>query len=184
MHYYALALIPAQDGVVEAVTKVMGPWCEEDGENPNGWWDWWVIGGRWTGHLSEYDPVNDPRNWEKCFLCQGTGIRTDWRLKDPTYGCNGCGNKGTDIPPGMRLKHAPQWVRHEHDTIPVASLLRLYVRAPEKVEPYRFVTPTGSVGKENWTGQTFLKDEEYPTKFVAALRAHNDHLAVIVDYHT
>ena len=28
--------------------------------NENGRWDWWQIGGRWTGWLAGYDPTTDP----------------------------------------------------------------------------------------------------------------------------
>ena len=30
--------------------------------NPDGQWDWWQIGGRWTGWISGYDPEKEPEN--------------------------------------------------------------------------------------------------------------------------
>ena len=82
-------------------------------------WDWYCIGGRWTGTLSKYDPYTDPDNKETCFLCGGTGLRNDnlgraERLKNPKYGCNGCGEysekngcigKGS----GLQLKSASKF---------------------------------------------------------------------------
>lgn len=42
--------------------------------NPRSKWDWWQVGGRWTGMMDpEYDPQTDPNNIEKCDLCGGTG---------------------------------------------------------------------------------------------------------------
>lgn len=41
-------------------------------------WDWWTVGGRWTGLFSDYDPTKDPANLEVCTLCCGTGDRDDW----------------------------------------------------------------------------------------------------------
>lgn len=51
--------------------------------NPNSKWDWWQVGGRWTGFFTEgdedpYDPALDPRNYEPCPICDQTGKRY-WR---------------------------------------------------------------------------------------------------------
>lgn len=47
--------------------------------NPNSKWDWYVIGGRWTGLFdNKYDPRKDPRNLKKCEFCNGTGDRPGW----------------------------------------------------------------------------------------------------------
>jgi hypothetical protein len=46
--------------------------------NSHGKWDWWQIGGRWTGALTQdYDPTKDIENQEWCDLCGGTGNRPD-----------------------------------------------------------------------------------------------------------
>lgn len=90
--------------------------------NPNAKWDWWVVGGRWTGHLHPfYDPTEDPSNSEKCWLCRGTGKRDDelgreMRLSDPTYTCNGC--RGT----GWMVKHPPQWKKFAGDQMMVGNI--------------------------------------------------------------
>jgi hypothetical protein len=47
--------------------------------NPRSKWDWWSIGGRWTGALVEdYDPAKDIENQEWCNTCGGTGSREDF----------------------------------------------------------------------------------------------------------
>lgn len=111
MHYVAYVLIPGEGDVDELVTEAMAPYAEdreveqftEDGEtywrNPVGFWDWWVIGGRWSGLLSGYDPYSDPTCLEECFICRGTGRRDDAlgqeaRSRNPEYTCNGCDGKG------------------------------------------------------------------------------------------
>ncbi len=66
-------------------------------------WDWYVIGGRWTGLLTGYEPEKDPRNIETCSLCKGTGTRTDWlKSTSPEWvkecnGCNGCLGTGKSV---------------------------------------------------------------------------------------
>lgn len=79
MHYLTIVVLPPGpvDDVGKAVNTALAPFdeeleveeYEEDGEkywsNPAGLWDWWQIGGRWTGHLyPDYDPAQDPRNQE------------------------------------------------------------------------------------------------------------------------
>ena len=61
------------------------PECEDCGGsgirsttyNPKSKWDWWQIGGRWTGSLDEYEPEKDLENQEWCSFCAGTGNRSD-----------------------------------------------------------------------------------------------------------
>lgn len=52
-------------------------------ENPNKKWDWWVIGGRYTGRMGTYDPEKDPHNYEPCIYCGGTGTRSDFDYSGP-----------------------------------------------------------------------------------------------------
>ena len=65
-------------------------------------WDWYVIGGRWTGRLDGkgYEPDKDPKNMETCTCCKGTGMREDMGSIDAKGNkifnddwareCNGC----------------------------------------------------------------------------------------------
>lgn len=69
--------------------------------NPNKKWDWWQIGGRYSGLFApNYDPDKDPDNIEYCQLCLGTGKREDMACVN---GCNGC--QGT----GRSVKWPTQW---------------------------------------------------------------------------
>lgn len=80
-------------------------------------WDWYEIGGRWTGQLDGYEPDKDPINYEKCDLCEGTGVREDMEVKD---GCNACAGKG------VRLKW--QFAPHENDVMPLADCIEAVKR--------------------------------------------------------
>jgi len=56
------------------LTEREGRWY--DRTNPNAKWDWWQVGGRWTGMLvPDYDPNKDPDNIQTCELCGGRGLR-------------------------------------------------------------------------------------------------------------
>jgi hypothetical protein len=92
-HKYGYVLATESGGIIRCIDRT----------NPNAKWDWWTVGGRYSGRLAAgYDPEKDPSNLEKCFLCQGTGKRNDelgraHRLTNPEYTCNGCDGKGTSV---------------------------------------------------------------------------------------
>ena len=95
-------------------------------------WDWYVIGGRWTGTLDNYDPTKDPKNIEECWVCNGTGKRNDKlgkeaRAKDPSYTCNGCDGKGKSV--------KFTFEEHEGDIIPLSQcvdVVKEWVQDPEE----------------------------------------------------
>lgn len=54
MHHHLEVILPPTKDVKAALDKILEPWSEfhkdVDGEsNHHGFWDWWVIGGRWSG---------------------------------------------------------------------------------------------------------------------------------------
>jgi len=57
VHYSNLVIVekPDDHDIKKAVAEVMSP-------HENHWWDWYQIGGRWTGVFDGYDPAKDPAN--------------------------------------------------------------------------------------------------------------------------
>lgn len=210
MHYLAFVIVPPQEKYryKEYVDEVMEPTSENDGENEEGKWDWYQIGGRWTGFLTGYDPAADPANIEKCDICGGTGKRNDElgieaRKKDPTYTCNGCEGKGE------RPKWPTQWRQYDGDVVPVAVAIDKI--AGKEWGPHDIVTPDGkwlkpnaSVAGEHEMAKRMLeklKPEEdtdnwmkqYADKQLAMrgdgstidiLKKFPDHFVVVLDYHS
>lgn len=70
--------------------------------NPEGRWDWFSVGGRWTGLLDQdYEPGMDPRNFQPCDLCNQTGIRwwsSDGEMMRPASAPK---SKDDEVPSGM-----------------------------------------------------------------------------------
>ena len=50
MHYCGLAFIQADADIETRLAALMAPYEET---NPDGKWDWYVLGGRWPGYLTE-----------------------------------------------------------------------------------------------------------------------------------
>lgn len=110
------AFLPYNESLeIEKVTD------EDEGElywrNSKGFWDWYQIGGRWTGTHDGYNPNEDPENIEVCDICGGTGDRATWRGESKSVqhssGCNGCMGKG------KRPKWPTDYKKHQGDIIPI-----------------------------------------------------------------
>jgi hypothetical protein len=180
MHYSNLVIVRPEDhkSIDEAVEHAMGP-HEEDG----GFWDWYQIGGRWTGALDGYDPDKDPANRYKCELCGGTGKRDDeigreHRKRDTEYGCNGCDGTGTAV------RWPTGWARHDGDIMPIANLTEEHLE-----RFYRIITPYGRYDKERWQPwnvekgeKSFVEQEMPPLKWLK--EEFKDCVCVVVDNHS
>lgn len=165
--------------------------CRGSGEyettcNPEGYWDWWVIGGRWNGTLlgDEYKISEDENSYQRCSMCQGTGKRDDElarqeRLKHPGYSCNVCRGTGREMIFASRLPSPPAGgnfrpVREIPDSVPV---------------PYAVLTPDGEWHQQGemmmfGMSKDDMPEEDWAAKVRAIYGDYQDHLAVVVDCHT
>lgn len=203
MHYFAAVVVPADTNRANAedrVKPIMEPYYEEaeveqrtdeDGStywhNPQGKWDWWQVGGRWTGVWSDYDPQTDPANIEPCFLCHGTGMRNDplglqQRQQDPGYTCNGCQGKG------VALKWPTDYRPEAGDIVPVAYCLD----TPGVRIPFAVVVPDGGWHeKETWVWDEEKKqghfenvpETEWGERVTKLLTPCRGAKLAVVDYH-
>lgn len=173
---------------IEELVPLMGSWDGVDGGiedgklyristyNVDSHWDWYQIGGRWSGSLTGYKPEDDPKNKETCHLCNGTGQRKDSN-PDQMKACNGCnGCDGT----GIRQKWPTQWAKYEGDIQPVQQI--------NGFTPFAIVTPEGEwiqSGKMGWWGvASDEKDADAWEKEAAAIfKKYKESTAVLVDCH-
>lgn len=149
--------------------------------NPEGKWDWFGYGGRWTGDLTpDYDPEKDPRNRKPCFTCGGSGFRTDpigedQRKKDPDFKCNGCEGEGTRFDPPHEFGH------YKGDILPTKSV-------PKDYAPFAIVTPDGEWhehGKMGWFAIVSDEDDGWKEKATAIINDfRKDTISVLLDCHT
>jgi hypothetical protein len=81
-HKFGYVLVDSDGNVIRTVKRT----------NPNKKWDYWTVGGRYSGRLAGgYNPDEDPANQEPCFcaaevdpncrVCHGTGMRTKYPSK-------------------------------------------------------------------------------------------------------
>ena len=202
MHFFAIVLVPDNTtDIEEKVAEIMLPHEEkydEHSDEHSGFWDWYQIGGRWTGVLSNYDPREDPNNIEVCKLCNGTGRRNDkiaqqLRAKDSSYTCNGCGGKGRSA------KWPTDWKSHGGDTVPLDACLNDEIRLPYALltesEVYKkqevwnhpdfFGWPREGGDRSKYDELTKKIDEEHDKEIRAKLESYRgkNMIAVVVDYH-
>lgn len=168
--------------LLAAVSVVLEPWNEESYPR-KAKWDWFQLGGRWTGVLGDYNPATDPKNIGTCEICQGTGKRDDalgreTRTKDPAYTCNGCDGKG------KRVAWPTTWGMHSSDVQPVAKLLDI----KDNQMPFAMVTPDGKWherGKMGWFASVRdeMPREEWNKRVRELLAKHAEAIVVVVDCH-
>lgn len=208
-HFPVLVLVDreiAREDAADVVTPLLAPYDENDEIFRDGSrWDWWTVGGRWTGAISPvpYASEEDPENFETCFLCNGTGRRVDaekFEQENPgwiewTGGCNGCKGKGWEV------AWPTKWKAFDGDVQPVAALsFKTYrwehegaVKTREFI-PTAVVTPDGKWHEQarmGWFGMT-IEDEagdgEKPEHLwratvQALIEQHPSGYAVLVDCH-
>jgi hypothetical protein len=181
MHYSAIVIVPGETTDIDhAVAAVMQPYREDD---RHGFWDWYQIGGRWTGLVSGYDPTKDPDNIEVCWICQGSGMRTDrlgqeLRAENPAYTCNGC--NGT----GRAVKWPTEWAKHPGDIASVADVISSGA-VSFAVIPYN----GPAVLRETYHAgikypECFKDTFQFDAIVTRILFEHESDIAIVVDYHS
>lgn len=185
MHWFGAAVVPPgipRSDIEPYVDKVMATSREDD--VCNGVWDWWQVGGRWTGVWGEYDASKDPRNVETCRVCGGTGRREDaarfgeaWM--EQMRGCNGCLGEGT------AQKWPTQWAEYDGDIVTV----RAFLNNPTALRrPLTVFLPDGSyISRESYdpnSGFSQITEDEWHALVNDTLAAHADQALVVVDYHS
>lgn len=174
-HFGVIVLIDLPESLTEATVQAGVERALERYQEHK--YDWYQIGGRWTGHFDGYDPDNDPHTHELCEVCGGTGNRSKWRHELPEQpGCNGC--KGT----GIAQQWPTKWPFRSGDCKPAALLTE------KDLDIYAVVADgDGWFGGERWEPwhgdieSRFVREPLPPLDYL--LKAHGDKLAVIVDCH-
>ena len=216
-HYHLEILMPPTDDVKAAVTQILAPFDEgldRDDEDANGhpFWDWWVIGGRWSGEKivcafskerrdAFYAAMTEAKVTVSGIQCgkqtlqpaeQIAKVDAMWREHFPESPIKVCPlfdhYKG-DIGDVMKLEHVPDGL----------TASRVIVAAPNydgtKLEAVRMTED------EHWNGVSWIKTT-WSGKFSDALAEHvkrldgcadgyrdkctpaTDWLVVTVDYHS
>jgi hypothetical protein len=171
MHYHAEVYVKSKDNIESQIVALMAPYQEADTNGDyRGFWDWYQIGGRWTGNKDKgYKPEEDPKNMEPCWLCGATGVRNDAIVRGK---CNACNGTGTAI------KWPTQWAKFPGDICTIEEL-------PEDFECYTLLANGQVFHKEIWTGHRYTKTEfdGKPKKRLQEMGITEGYL-VTVDYHS
>jgi len=172
MHYYVLAILGPTNHPEAKLDELLKPFYESE-------YDWYQIGGRYTGMLTGYKPSDDPKNVEVCEQCKGTGDNKN--LEPPEWkkqcgGCNGCRGKG------VRAKWPTDWERYSGDIQQVSD-----VEITEANSPYAFVVGDKWVAPEaivKEDGKYKSRDNnKFGFQLEEALKNNQDGIVVVVDCH-
>ena len=134
MHYSLLVILNTEerpnneDEIDTLIEAAMLPFKEYSYESDKEKWDWWDIGGRWTGVYSDYDPQKDPQNWN-----------ADGKLKHPTAWIERTDIDVFTVEHALKLGHktfavlTPDGEWHEEDY----DILNWDLRWESILEPYK-----------------------------------------------
>jgi hypothetical protein len=205
-HYHTEVVIPPTDDIEGAIDKLMAPFneqCdEEDGDRRHAFWDWFVIGGRWSG--------------EKMVARLGEDKLTEFHKKLAEMKLTVSGvvaGKETISPPEQIPAVDALWREHFPGAGDVCPLFDHYkggnvdvctvADLPERLNAFRVIVAnaegyaTFMLAKEIWNGVTwqdsafdglikpvtdlFQKGENWP---YTQAKVTPDWLVVTVDYHS
>lgn len=180
---------PEREAVDPGCDTCSGTGSYESTRNPKAKWDWYVVGGRWAGHLAPgYDWTKDPANKTVCYCCAGTGTRSDAigreaRAKDPTYTCNAC--RGTGKTLNIRGEAS---VPCGGNYRPVRDILAMAEDAEKRrsLRPFSIVTPDGEWHQKadmGWWGCTSNESDTWDDEAWGILRDHPAAVVVVCDLH-
>lgn len=156
--------------------------------NPDSKWDWYQIGGRWTGLLdNEFSPKDDPANLTECRSCNGTGkistrnitelktLKVKTKVEHKERDCQRC--DGT----GKSLVWPTGYVKFDGDVKPVIDF-------PENTSPFAIVLPDGTwieKGEMGWFGMASNEksDDDWDATVRTIWQEYSDCIGVVVDCH-
>jgi hypothetical protein len=167
-----------------------GVWIEYSTWNKCSFYDFYQVGGRWTGEHEKFNPEDDPNNYELCWICGGTGFRNDetgmnTRKSNESYTCNGCGSfdeksgkwSHGKYKQGYSLKWPTKWKHREKDIIPVSDIR-------EDLSCFTLIVDGKVYHQEKWTGKEFIKtDFDGNVKNMLNKLGIKDGYLVTIDYH-
>ena len=189
MHYHAEVWLPESVGKSiatlegrEKLNNILANLLERYSENTNSgdaFYDWYEVGGRYTGRHDNYKGWEDPINMEICDLCRGTGQRTDnvAAANDgmkATRGCNGCHGDGVKV----KYSFGP----HAQDVMALKDVradLECYtviIARDLDEEPEIHHVDGSDFVKTGFTGDNvpaFLKDENITDGYLVTVDYHN-----------
>ena len=159
------------------------PDCEGSGTmvstyNKDSKWDWYQIGGRWSGYWADYDPSGDPKNSIPCYRCKGTAKESNGTDK-----CRMC--QGT----GKTVSWPTSWSPIEEDMLEVPELIKRIKENENITSSYCIITPQGEwLEREEREGPPFYEvnqksTEEWDRIYMETLEKNQNCYAVIVDFH-
>lgn len=153
--------------------------------NPNARWDYWLIGDRWTGVFEPtYDLHNNPRNFEPCKDCHGTGHLADVpeheRIADNTTSqCKTCEGKGEQL----------KWILPVYDGDFALVSKVLAMKEEDLYLPCAIVTSTGKwieAPTDAWwaeKGDTNPAIRKWRKHVQKVLKEHEAFIVVVLDCH-
>lgn len=189
MHYHAEVFVPTKKNYQNVVAEIMAPhyekWSDNDEESREGFWDWYVIGGRWSGRHTILDLYLKYGDEAYNAMLQEFKERFGWweggpeRITRETRKAQFEEVFHKHFPDANLHVPMPAWRdSYKQDGYPDDICALEDIPIP-LFSCYTLILPSGVYHREEWTGDRF---EEQKHDFPALLSGLTGYL-VTVDYH-
>lgn len=192
MHYCCL-MLTKEFPTDEVISKALEPFNEETIYNmdeservyPAFMWDWWQVGGRYSGRVKlRYDPHDEFGEYKWAFYAKEPRVNRLFR------------SQALEKIKAM-AERAGQWFLFTEedfftymgsrdnflnvDGAKVADILNF----DDVMNSYCFVDADGTgYARETWNGNDFIENDDYDEKVKAVCKVRGDCFAVIIDLHS
>jgi hypothetical protein len=113
MHYHCEIVIPPTKDVEGAMATVLKQFDENQEDSSHAFWDWWVIGGRWSGCklMARYDEakLEQFREWLRDEKITVSGVQFGKQELSPSSQIPKVDAKWNEMFPSMRPFHCPMF---------------------------------------------------------------------------
>lgn len=161
-HAFAIVLVKPCDDLRAEVARILEPFNEQhpdrpeaDDHQPDYWWDWWRVGGRWDGVILG---------------------------KNRNYDCPRCFVDGKET--GDHCHYSDEHEQLTHNAVPVVEMGEcrpFMLVTPDGAFSHRIhFVPDPSRDTWPWA---YVDNDNHDRWCIEQLLAHRDHIAVGVDYH-
>jgi hypothetical protein len=118
MHYQAEIILPPQYDIKDAIAEIMEPFSEHDDDKRNCFWDFFVIGGRWSGSklmaTLDQDKVKEFHDQLQKLEITCSGFRAGKHELNPPEQIPIVDNLWNEYFPETKQKHCPLF-KHSND---------------------------------------------------------------------
>lgn len=157
MHYQLEVIMPPAKDIEKALERILKPFSENTRQSYKNdrFWDWYVIGGRWTGNkfIAQFDEkkLDEFHQWMKDEHVTVSSFQAGKQELNPESQIEKVDKKWNEMFPSERFLPCPIFKHSEKANLP-GDIMRL-IEVPKETTASRVIVATPDMRKNKKTGQ-------------------------------